>query len=543
MKKCQQLRLEAELERKRRDGDVLRLQGKLGCALLETARAQEEVKSVRSQLEDKLQAAVRDLKDLHADLQHARELKNNMARRVREAHRKEASVDDMAMELHKCRQRVRALNKQVNELKTQICQVADVSSSDLESDHEPECMNSDVEWIDSSVQSSAAATLKEAHEAMDRIKSMPQWRAIRGKGAGKGAAKYEWRARLVIYALLALMVPVSAIGMAIVMVVKFTAPWLRPTAPTYETIERCRFELRFLEEAIAARRIASAFKLRSIGFDETTKLGRASLTTSVTIEPIEGGNLQDVILRAAYCPYGGTSELVVKSIDERCCARLREFLRRWRQQFLKMFPDATWTGPDANLCSLHRLGGGGSIMSDTCNAARCAKRLLADLVGKQVQQHLGDDRWEEMTEDERECAIRVHQLDCWGHMRNIFLDHMSSALAAHVKEELQPELETFGSWERMSTEYSQLLRACYKEFYQGCRYYKGKGRPYAAWLRERHPAAFVLHLERAEGGRQVCENSDVIYAPCGLLTVTSSQCGLLTPTFTQCATLLLGSGF
>lgn len=72
-----------------------------------------------------------------------------------------------------------------------------------------------------------------------------------------------------------------------------------------------------------------------------------------------------------------------------------------------------------------------------------------------------------------------------------------------MKEELKDELETFSSWERMTTDYDQLLRATYKEFHQGCRYYKGKGKEYEHWLREKHPQDFVLHLERADGGRQV----------------------------------------
>lgn len=37
--------------------------------------------------------------------------------------------------------------------------------------------------------------------------------------------------------------------------------------------------------------------------------------------------------------------------------------------------------------------------------------------------------------------------------------------AAYMKEELKEELDTFSSWERMSTEYDQLLRATYKEIH------------------------------------------------------------------------------
>ena len=41
-----------------------------------------------------------------------------------------------------------------------------------------------------------------------------------------------------------------------------------------------------------------------------------------------------------------------------------------------------------------------------------------------------------------------------------------------------------------------------QEFHHGGRYYKGKGKEFQEWLRDYYPSAFVMHLERAEGGRQ-----------------------------------------
>eukprot|EP00966_Prymnesium_polylepis_P261277 6034975-Prymnesium_polylepis.2 len=177
-------------------------------------------------------------------------------------------------------------------------------------------------------------------------------------------------------------------------------------------------------------------------------------------------------------------------------------LRRWEAKFHEMYPDEMRTGPDASKLGLHQLGGGGAIMSDTCNGARCAKRLLAALVATEVEADLGAVKWAAMSELEQAAATRTHKHDCWHHLRNIFLAEMSRAQAAHMKEELKAELDLFTSWERMSTDYSQLLRATYKEFHHGCRYYKGKGKSYELYLRETHPKAFVIHLERADSGRQ-----------------------------------------
>lgn len=206
----------------------------------------------------------------------------------------------------------------------------------------------------------------------------------------------------------------------------------------------------------------------------------------------------------------------MQSIEAKCFSRLRDLLRRWKHQFEIMCPGEAWTGPDVSGCSLGRLGGGGALISDTCNAARKAKQLLADLIASQVEEHVGAEKWAALSESERQTAVRTHQVDCWQHIRNIFLAEMSRAQAAHVQAELRAELDTFSSWERMSTEFSQLLRACFKEFHHSCRYYKGQGRSYFVWLFDEYPAAFAIHLERADGGRQVRQH--------GQLSLRSIKC-------------------
>lgn len=153
----------------------------------------------------------------------------------------------------------------------------------------------------------------------------------------------------------------------------------------------------------------------------------ASLTSNVQIQPSEDAPLEDVILRAAYCPLGGTSDLQVKSIEAKCFSRLRDFLRRWQEMFLKLYPGEKWTGPDSSLCSLHRLGGGGAIITDTCNSARKARRLLQELISEQVQSHLGSAVWDAMSEQDQEAAVCTHEVDCWQHLRNIFLAAMPAA--------------------------------------------------------------------------------------------------------------------
>eukprot|EP00966_Prymnesium_polylepis_P244857 5663845-Prymnesium_polylepis.1 len=84
------------------------------------------------------------------------------------------------------------------------------------------------------------------------------------------------------------------------------------------------------------------------------------------------------------------------------------------------------------------------------------------MIAEQVQQSMGAAAWAAMSDAQRRHATRVNKLDCWQHMRNIFLNAMSAAQAAHVAEELKPWLDAFGSWDRMTTDFCQLLRAAHK---------------------------------------------------------------------------------
>ena len=170
--------------------------------------------------------------------------------------------------------------------------------------------------------------------------------------------------------------------------------------------------------------------------------------------------------------------------------------------FHKLFPDETWTGPKPEQLSMARLAGGGALQSDTCNGARKAKRVLAEMIAQQAREVLGEEEWAKLTEEEQSQVTRVHELDCWQHLRNIFLKEMSSSQAKHVAEELKPHLDAFSSWDRMTTDYTQLLRASYKELHHGNKYYKGKGQEFWDWLEKTHPKIFAIHFERAEGGRQ-----------------------------------------
>lgn len=167
-----------------------------------------------------------------------------MARRARSAVKSAATADTLQAKLLATRKKLSDLRKELNLTRVQLNLNVEDDRTDSdgetgpESESEDSCSDEEITWKRDS----------ERDLALKRMQSMPTWRLVRGKGKGRGQAKLEWGTRIIIYALLAMMVPASAVGMVIVAIVKRTAPWLNPASPTYETVKRCRFELRFVEE-------------------------------------------------------------------------------------------------------------------------------------------------------------------------------------------------------------------------------------------------------------------------------------------------------
>ena len=260
--------------------------------------------------------------------------------------------------------------------------------------------------------------------------------------------------------------------------------------------------MRTIGECMSGREVAAAHRWRLLGNDESSKDGDPAITSNLLVEPNQGDELKVVVLRGVYISAGGTAEAVSQAIETKCFARLRDLQRRWRKRFEKIFPGEPWTGPNPERLRIGRLAGGGALIGDTCSTQQKVQRLLEEMIAKDAIEIIGAEAWVAMGEKEQAHATRVHQLECWQHMRNIFLNAMSSAQAAHVEAELKPWLDTFSAWERMSTKFDALLRAAYREFHHGNRYYKSKGREFWVWLRETYPKVFAIHFERAEGGRQ-----------------------------------------
>ena len=83
---------------------------------------------------------------------------------------------------------------------------------------------------------------------------------------------------------------------------------------------------------------------------------------------------------------------------------------------------ATAGGPSPENIGLHRLAEETVLNTDTCNGARCTRRMLAEAIMECVKERVGLEAWEAMAEEERDRRWKVYRGDCWKHLRNIIID-------------------------------------------------------------------------------------------------------------------------
>ena len=160
------------------------------------------------------------------------------------------------------------------------------------------------------------------------------------------------------------------------------APGLNIAATTLNTNRVIRGEVTLAGEAMAAWKFAIAVRILFFGWDESTKFGDAVFGCSFTVEYADGTR-EDICLRGlSILPAGGTSKAVLDHIETRIFAYSRRMLTLWITYHEKRHGAGSWAaagGPSPENIGLHRLCEDTVLMSDTCNGARCTKRLVAQV--------------------------------------------------------------------------------------------------------------------------------------------------------------------
>ena len=166
----------------------------------------------------------------------------------------------------------------------------------------------------------AEAALKRAREELDELMeehappldsdedSDEEEPAKRGRRDKRGRFEAEsWRLRWLRWSQICRRVPTLAISANINEVLSVYAPEVVAPQPTERATRAMRVEATIGGEAINAWRFAKARRIISFGEDETTKWGKAIITTNTQIEPHDApGTSVDIVLRGGTLTAGAS---------------------------------------------------------------------------------------------------------------------------------------------------------------------------------------------------------------------------------------------
>jgi hypothetical protein len=176
----------------------------------------------------------------------------------------------------------------------------------------------------------------------------------------------------------------------------------------------------------------------------------------------------DVVMRGAFLIPGGTAEQVTAAVDQKLMTHGRRLLQGWKVEHEALHGEGSWQrdgGASPEGIGLHRLSEHTLLMSDTCNAARCAKRLLGTMAIDAVIEKIGKEAWEAMSTEERGEKVGNYQGDCYQHLRNILIGALGQGATDHLKDAMEDSLAEFSSFDRMSTDAMDLIRAIFNELH------------------------------------------------------------------------------
>ena len=246
--------------------------------------------------------------------------------------------------------------------------------------------------------------------------------------------------------------------------------------PSVNFVRRCRVVVEIIGETIAAIKLASADNWKQLWTDATTR--RQIPFTALVIGLLgDEDNIDPVVVSSCIFMEDEKSDTQADGILAKIDS-LKHRLERLSSMVEEKCPEKIGLVPSPDEINIDKLGDGGVVMTDTCNAAQKLRRILVSI------------------------ADGVFDLDCMNHLRNVWFGGVEKALTKHLNELLRTSLDDIDTMLRVTASISAIIRAIDKEFSLSANYPKGHGELFKAWMKKNYPGALLFHVERAAGSRQ-----------------------------------------
>ena len=178
-------------------------------------------------------------------------------------------------------------------------------------------------------------------------------------------------------------------------IVALLAPGMELPAMTDDNMRFLRTEGTVAGEMMAAWKFAICVRVLSFGWDESTKFGDGVFSCNAQVEYADR-TIEDICLRGlSILPEGGKSAAVLAHIEDRILSYSRRRLQQWMDAYEDENGAGSWAavgGPSPENIGLYRLAEDTVLMTDTCNGARCTKRMLAEAIMRTIEEKVGRSR-------------------------------------------------------------------------------------------------------------------------------------------------------
>ena len=258
--------------------------------------------------------------------------------------------------------------------------------------------------------------------------------------------------------------------------------------PSDNFIRGCRTILHNVCTALAAYRLATAKAWAQLFTDGTSRRQVALLNLIVGL--VEEDGFKSIVLSTSIIPENELSETQCDAIvaEFERCGRM---LGRWKKVAQRVCPEYAHLIPDDKEMCISKFAKGGLLTTDGCNTAQKVRRLLKDSIEVAAREKgLSDNE------------ILVLEVDCWNHLRNVWLGGVTKHLDSYWNMALKESLDLISFVLRVGTNFDGVLRALEKFFGECSNYPKGKGDIFCHWMRDYHPGTHLMPVERASGSRQ-----------------------------------------
>ena len=190
----------------------------------------------------------------------------------------------------------------------------------------------------------------------------------------------------------------------------------------------CRTIIIIIGETLVAYHSRKVEKWDQLFSDVTGR--RQNALQNFVISVINEERLRPLILSSSIFLKGKTSEQQVDALISTIAVYRKRF-QRWVEVLDHSHPSYQKYFSELSSMNINKLGIGGDLMSDTCNGARKTQRLIDEQVHKAAEalrKYESDD-------------IRVLEVGCWNHIRNLYLRGMTKKLSTLPENTIRKELD------------------------------------------------------------------------------------------------------